>query len=368
MDYGAIIKRSWQITWRYKALWILGIFAGVSGCAGGSGGGSGSGSSWTESSGGSTPFDGFPGSMPDFSRFIPLAVAAGVLLLVVGAVLWVLGIAARGGLVTGVNEFEEGRPRRAGELWSAGFSRFWSLLGLDLLLGLPLAVVGLGMAGVIGFSVIVPLVRGGEPGPEVFAPICGSLLIGVPLLIVGSLVLGIMHLIALRYVMLGGHGAIAAAGDAWRFLRARLKDSVLMWFLNFALNLAASFVLGIPALIIGVALAVPLIAVIASEEWGALWGIVPAFVLLVMALSTFYNAIWGTYTSSLWTLFFRRAAGMHVEVAPMPAGMPQYVAPPSPEPTTMPDPLSPPIAPDPPAAPAPPAPPEPGAASHPADA
>ena len=34
MDFGAIIKRSWQITWRYKALWVLGIFAGVSGCQG----------------------------------------------------------------------------------------------------------------------------------------------------------------------------------------------------------------------------------------------------------------------------------------------------------------------------------------------
>lgn len=345
MDFGAIIKRSWQITWRYKALWILGIFAGVSGCAGGSGGSGGGGSNWSEPSGGSTPFDDLPGAMPDLSRFIPLAIAAGVLLVVVGVVLWVLAIAARGGLVTGVNEIEEGRPRRAGELWSAGFSRFWSLLGLDLLLGLPLMVVGLGMAGVILFSVAAPLIQGGEPGPEAFVPICGSLAIGVPLLIVGSFVLGIMHLIALRYVMLGGHGAIAAAGDSWRFLRARMKDSLLMWLLNFALNLAASFALGIPAIIIGVALAVPLVAVIASEEWGALWGIIPAFVLLVTLLSVAYNAIWGTYTSALWTLFFRRAAGMHVEADPLLAGMP-------------------PVAP----APAPPAPPQLDPESRPADA
>ena len=37
MNYGDIIKRSWHITWRYKALWVLGIFAGVSGCQGGTG-------------------------------------------------------------------------------------------------------------------------------------------------------------------------------------------------------------------------------------------------------------------------------------------------------------------------------------------
>jgi hypothetical protein len=330
MDFGAIIKHSWQITWRYKALWVLGIFAGVSGCAGGSGGGGGGGNSWRDSSNGSNPFDGMPSSLPELSRYLPLVIAVGVLLFVVGVVFWVVALAARGGLVTGVNEIEEGRPRRAGELWSAGFSRFWTLLGLELLLGVPLAVVGLGMAAVILFTVAAPFVRGGEPGPEVIAPICGSLVIGLPLLLIGSFVLGIMHLLAMRYVMLGGRGALAAIGDSWRFLRARLKDSAIMWFLNFALNMGASFVLAIPAVIIGVALAVPLVAVVASEQWSALWGLVPAFVLLVTLLSVVYNAIWGTYTSALWTLFFRRAAGMHVEAQPVP--MPQYDIAPSPAP------------------------------------
>ena len=65
MDFGAIIKRAWQITWRYKALWVLGVFAGVSGCqSGGSGGGGGSG--WQTNSGelpwGGTDF----GSFRDF--------------------------------------------------------------------------------------------------------------------------------------------------------------------------------------------------------------------------------------------------------------------------------------------------------------
>jgi hypothetical protein len=39
MGFGDIIKRAWKITWRYRALWVLGLFAGVTGSSGGGGGG-----------------------------------------------------------------------------------------------------------------------------------------------------------------------------------------------------------------------------------------------------------------------------------------------------------------------------------------
>ncbi len=28
MDYGGILNRAWQITWRYKILWLFGFFLG----------------------------------------------------------------------------------------------------------------------------------------------------------------------------------------------------------------------------------------------------------------------------------------------------------------------------------------------------
>ena len=79
MDYGDIIKRSWRITWRYKALWVLGIFAGVSGCqaGGGSGGNSGGsggnsfqqfGDGFSTASGSSGSWTGLPSSSRCSSR------------------------------------------------------------------------------------------------------------------------------------------------------------------------------------------------------------------------------------------------------------------------------------------------------------
>ena len=42
MDYGRVLTRAWEITWRWKILWILGFLAAL-----GSGSGGGGSSSYT---------------------------------------------------------------------------------------------------------------------------------------------------------------------------------------------------------------------------------------------------------------------------------------------------------------------------------
>src|SRR5512135_2508243 len=64
-NFGEVLSRAWQIIWKHKVLWILGIFAGCSrGGGGGGGGGGGSG-------GGNGPGP-VPGGQP-FSQFQQLA-------------------------------------------------------------------------------------------------------------------------------------------------------------------------------------------------------------------------------------------------------------------------------------------------------
>ncbi|MDZ4169298.1 MAG: hypothetical protein U1E26_06545 [Coriobacteriia bacterium] len=334
MDLGRIIKRSWTITWRYKALWVLGIFAGVSGCS--ASGGSGSGSSGGSSSSGSgAPWPGGfdPGDttrlMERLVSLLPLLIAATVLIFFMGMVWSIFAIAARGGLVTGVSSVEDGAPRPLGQLWNAGFARFWTLLGLDILLKLPLFAVGMLMMVLIIVPIFATVSVGGTPGPELIAPVCGSLVVGIPVLLIGGFVLGIMYLIALRYVMLGGQGATEAARNSWRFFRARFKDTVLVWLLNAALNLAASFVIAIPAVVVGLAMFVPLAVSIGSGEWDVLLASIPVFLILFVGIGLAYNAVWGTYTSALWTLFFREAAGMTPALVVDPASAPVASAPPA---------------------------------------
>jgi hypothetical protein len=368
MGYGSIIKRAWKITWRYRALWVLGLFAGVSGSSGGgSGGGNYNFNSLNSGSGSnSNPFASVDGRafLRTLESLLPVIVVGTLLLIVIGIAWWILSVAARGGLVFAVNEIEDGRPMRLGAAWNAGFARFWSIFGVAFILALPVFVLMMVVLLLIFVPVMVPLLRGDSPGPGVLAPICGTLIIGVPLLIVMSLVLSLLSELALRYVMLSGHGAMSAIGESWRAFRSRFKDTALMWLIGMGLNMAAGFALAIPLVILTIVAIVPAVIAGAVGKWAVAIATGAVAFLLIMALSFAFTAVWGTFSSALWTVFFRRFTGMEVlpqaaESVPLsPAGYPAaetvQAAPMPPEPMP---PMAPvPPAPQPPAAPTPPAP------------
>jgi hypothetical protein len=358
MGYGAIIKRAWKITWRYRALWVLGLFAGVAGSSGGGGGGNYNFNSLGSNSGSkSNPFSGVDGAafVRALERLLPLIIVATLGLVIIGIVWWILSVAARGGLVFAVNEIEEGRPMKLGPAWNAGFARFWSIFGLSLLLALPILVLVLVMMLLIFVPVLLPLVRGSQPGAAVLAPICGTLVIGVPLLLVLSIVLGLLRELALRYVMLSGHGAFAAIGESWRAFRGRFKDTSLMWLISLGLNLAAGFALAIPLVILTLLVVIPAVIAGIAGQWAAFAAVLVVAVLVVSVISFAFTAVWGTFSSALWTVFFRRFTGMEVEPVPaQPAASstpgydtapPMVPAPPVAPPP--PPPLAPPVAPAP---------------------
>jgi hypothetical protein len=356
MGFGDIVKRAWEITWRYKVLWVLGMFAGVSGCTSSFGGRS----SYNSGSGGSTSRGGAGSDevLRQLERFghqlsgavVTLAII-GAALVLIGFVWWLLGIAARAGLVHGVNEAQEGRKVTLGEAWAAGFQRWGSVFFLELVLKVPIFVILIGIL----VAVIVPIVRLGVTNATessqvlaALAPMCGVLAIGLPLLFVLSYVFGVLYLTALRFIVLDGQSVTASLGSAWRAFRERFKDHFLMYLFNWLLNIASSMILSIPIVVIALALIVPAaVGAAATKNLNALWAGIAGLVALMIPLTLLYTGIWGTYTSSLWTIFFRRMTGREVLVtaaAPSPvAPQPPYAPPATPQP-----PYAPPVAPTPP--------------------
>ena len=373
MKFGEIIKKAWRITWRYKALWVLGVFAGITGWAG-SGGSTGGGNSARSAS--TNPFGSNfdPRSLLFEARsFIPLAVVMISGLVLIGLAWGVLAIGARGGLVHAVNEAEEGRTPSLGAAWSAGFGRFWSLLALGLMLQLPLLLVGLAVAAAVLVPLLSALLRGGTPQPAaIIAPICGGLAIGVPLLLVGSFIFGIMYVLGVRFIVLDRVGAVEAAGQGYRAFRSRFKDNAFMWLINWGLNLVSGIVLAIPIIVVVVAGVIPIVVAGRNQQAGPLVASIGLMVLVIVAIALFYNAVWSTFTSALWTIFYRRMTGRELlapvnqgpmptpsYAPPVPAGPTMPLAPPAPPMAPPAPPMAPPIAPPVPrmAPPAPPAPP-----------
>jgi len=328
MRFGEIIKKAWHITWHYRWLWILGMFAGITGgSSGGGGSGGGNGSSWRQSfgsgrGGSGTGMPDFGSVLPTIQQWLPFILIVTFLLVVMGIAFAIIGIGARGGLVWAVNEIEEGRSPRLGEAWNAGFSRFWSIFGLGLLLQLPLVVAGLILAAAVLVPIFGPLARGEDFNPAlVLGPMCGVLAIGVPVLIIAGLVFSIMYITGVRFIMLNSMRTMQAAGESWRAFRARFGDHALMYIISLLLSFVAGLALAIPIVVIALSTIIPAVVAATRENWSLLGGMVALFAGLVFLVSLAFTAVWGTFTSAMWTIFFRRLTGREVLVA-IPAAYP----------------------------------------------
>lgn len=323
MGFGDIIKKAWHITWRYKALWVLGIFAGISGCQSSFGSSSryGTSSGRTTSTSAANPFGELTPArlhnlLADVRSIIVLVTVLLVGLLAVWFVWWLLGIAARGGLVHAVNEIEENRPVRLGELWNRGFNKWGSVFVLELLLKVPLTLAALAMVG----AIFVPVIRfaatasnGGSTNPaQMLVPICGVLGIGLPLLAAMSFFFGILYLTALRRVVLDNEAPADSIARAWADLRARFKDHFLMYLFNWLLNTAASIVISIPIVIVTLIVLIPAAIPLASGNARPFVAAFAVLLALSIPIGLIYSAIWGTYTSALWTIFYRRLVGREI--------------------------------------------------------
>jgi hypothetical protein len=348
MDYGAILKKSWDIVWRHKILWLFGLFAGA-GSAVNFNYNYGSGSRSTGSTTGLS--SAVRAGWLAFQRFLEqnlgVIIIAFIVLFLVGLLLWIVSVAARGGLIHLANEAETGREVRAGDGWSTGFHKWGRVFGIEFLVALPALLLAFVLAGVVGVAAVAALRSGGSQealSRAVAGLACGGIcfvvVFGIMVAVI-SVVLGMIAQVALRYAVLQDQRVMDSLKQGWRDLWGR-RGVFTMALIQFGVGIAYGIAVGIVAVI----LVVP--AVIAFVAGGWLVGsvMIAVAILVLIVPSSVYSAFYHT----AWTLFFRRMTGM--EPTPVAA----Y---PAPYPPAPPYPSAPPAPPAPPYAPAPPAPPVP---------
>jgi hypothetical protein len=303
MDYGKVLSRAWQITWRWKVLWILGFLASL-----GSGGGGGGNTGYTYGGDGNGSGQ-WPGSeIPpeQAGMIIAIIIAVAIVAILVGIALWVVSIIARGGLIAGVQQVEDEGTTSFRSAWRVGVSRFWTLFGIDVLTVLPIVVLVLAMV-TIGIVSFVSLAAGAESS-EPLAIIGGIgpwLVCGIPLccgMIIAGWVLGLIKIYADRAAVLEGLGWIDAFKRGWQVIKTNIGPTLIFWLIF----LVIGFV--IAAIVAGgvLALAMPLIALFTTTDVGA-WILVPICGggLIGIILSSLLSSVVGTFTSATWTLAYR---------------------------------------------------------------
>jgi hypothetical protein len=311
MDFGATISRAFRIMWDYKVLWILGFLAAL----GGSSGNSFQAPNFTNtiSSGQVSP------NVVDPNLIIAGASVFACLVLIIGIVLFVVGIIARGGLIAGVQQIETQGNTTFGQSWSAGAAKFWPMLGLNILLFLPLILLIILLAVLFGGAIVGIIAASGprgnnqNPGAAI-----GLLSGGLILLCCLACVLAVYALLAMalqtfgeRAIILESRGVMDSISRGWSLFRDNLGNTILL-----ALVMAViSFVIGIIAGAIVLAILLPTLFpligdlgrngfVSAGRTILAVFG-----VLVGIVLGAIINTLFITFNSAAWTLAFRQFTG-----------------------------------------------------------
>jgi hypothetical protein len=323
MDYMGILKEAWGVTRRNKSLWILGLFAG--GSAGLST------SNWNSNSSSSSGSKGLPpgwenihspnealqlgldqagkqlgvslGTAAQWWVILGIAVFA-LIMLCIG--LWVIGLAARGGLIQQTREAIYGRPASAGAGWRSGMHYWGRVFAVGFLLALPLMALGLMALIVLAIFGIPALASGGGGGAFVAALVGMGLalsLIGLVAFVVG-VVVSMLEEVALRHAVLDGRGAVDSIKATWDDLWKK-RGLASMWLVMILVNICAGLA--------GAILFIPVVLLMGVVVGGAvlagglamLWLLVPVFFVL-MVLGMLFKAVYATFRNTAWTGFYVR--------------------------------------------------------------
>ena len=295
MDYGKILSRAWEITWRWKVLWILGFLAAL-----GSGGGGGGGGSY---SGDGSEF----GEIPP--EVIGLLVALACVAILIAIAIWVVSVIARGGLIAGVQQVEEEGTTSFGQAWRVGANRFWTLFGIGILAAIPFIILlfagiivlvlifaGSGLAfdssGAIGgVGIATGIVCGG-------AFCCGMIILAI--------VLEQIRVYAERAAVIEGLGWIDAFKRGWDVLKANIGPTIVFWIIFFVIGFILAIIIGV----ILIAAFVPFIAMFTTTDPGAWWAVpICCGGIIAILVGAVLGAIIETFTSATWTLAYREMTG-----------------------------------------------------------
>ncbi len=279
MDYGKLFGRGFEILRARPFLIALGIISALTGgnygsFNGGNGGTNGDVDLPLPAQGFEGPI--IPGNLPDFGAlpiFLVLALACFIMVLV--AIFFVLGAVAKGGLVAGVDDIEEGRTTGFSMAWRAAWGRLWRLIGIALLPALPalllVLIVVITVMVTVGFAALsfdtLTQILGGATAVFILCVVC----LAIPLIIA----LALLSNLALRAAMLEESGVIDSYRRGWEVLRQNLASAIVI----FAFQIGLSIVLGFAAF------AGSIFAVLCCLLW-------PLFIVFGGAVNAYFSSIW----------------------------------------------------------------------------
>lgn len=314
MKHLDILKQSFRITWRYRALWIFGFLLAL--CGGGGGGG------------GNINFPSGGGDEEDFENLGQLMAALDIdPNLIIGAfiaficlilLLAVIGIVVqavtRTALMGMVYQIQGTGAITAREGWRFGWSgRTWRVFLVGLVIGIPLFILSLGLILLALSPLLLILVNQDNTSLLIISIILTvfAFLVVILILIAMSAVIAPLQELAWRQTALPQNGVIDSVKQAFGLIKRRFKDVAIIWLLLLGVGIGwiiVSLIVILPAALIAVALigGIPgvLVYLLTGSGTVALIIGVPLGLLVLILVFSFGQGLYLIYQSAVWTLTY----------------------------------------------------------------
>ncbi len=289
MNFGEVLSRAWQITWKYKVLWIFGLFAGLLA----NGNGSGSGYQFNYRFEGNSIFNGPNAIFPHIQW--PVFVLLLFLSLVVVVLLILLSALGEAGLTRGAWLADSGENALTfSRLYEEGKRFFWRVL----MLGIVQFAVGIGVVLVLAVPTILTL---GIALLCLWPLFC--------LLVPLFLALGVLFKLAIIAITGENLSVMDGIIRAWNMIRAHPGQVIGMALILILGNLVISAIIGIPMLMI---LSPFLATLFINNGTYMSSGLLVSGILFVIYLPILLaiRSVVVTYLDTTWTVTFRRLSGL----------------------------------------------------------
>lgn len=328
MDFGQIIGRAFQITLRYRALWLFGFLLALFGGGGGGGGanfnfGGGGGNRPGPTQPGGAPI--FPGLPPELdpneiarrigeippSAWITIAIIAAIIGFIFAILSAIVSNVAKTAMIGMVDQVETVGATSVGQGFSIGWSRYaWRNFLMEFLLIIIVVIVvsifvGLLLATGVGGGLLSG--SNADLGGPIAGVMCLLLCIFLPIFIIGGIILGGVQTFASRFIVLREAGVRESLSAGWRLFRSNLVTVIIMMLIVFGLSLAWGIVTGITGLVTGglFGFGAGLLTYVLTQSVGvAILAGLPGL-LLAMLLLAALNALFVVFTETIWTLTYR---------------------------------------------------------------
>ncbi len=305
LDYGSILSRAWQVTWRHKVLWIFGILAGCS--RGGSSGGGNNSNVQVNSQGGVD----LPPQLEqfrnmDFQQYLPWIIGIGCAILLVGLIVYVLGLIGEAGLIHGAAAVDSTGSVSFGEAWAVGVSKIVPLFLLTLLITVPILLVAAVTGGLVVLS-------GGILALCLIPLIC--------VLVPVAIAISIWQFFAQYYIVLEGVGVVDSLRKSWAFLRQNWAPVLVLGLITIVISFLVGLIVALPMVLAVLPTLFILIGNAAQNTQPDLAAFLPSIVCgaLYLPVLIVLGGILNTWSTSAWTLAFRQLTGAQAVATPLPA-------------------------------------------------